>query len=345
MAKTRREKFDFEAFHSAVKKRDFAPIYFFYGEEDFLIDECVQAILETAVEPSMKEFNLDILQGSDVDGKRLLGMITAYPMMADRRVVVVKDFDKVPGKDLLESYAEHPSPTTVLVITAPSLDLRKKPYPALKKHAVTGEFKSLYDYDTIAWIETRFKKLKRIVDQPAIALLHSYVGNSLRELSNEIEKLIVSVGDQDRITEQNVKTVVGVTKEFSAFELANSIGEKNISKAFEISERLLGSGQNIVPIVAALTSHFVKVWKVQDGIRQHKSEAELAQIAGVHPFFLKAYIAQARNYSLPEIENIFVVLAETDLSAKTSGNPRMLLTKAISAIIRPARQTPTATFA
>ncbi len=338
MAKSRREKFDSEAFLAALKKGNFAPIYFFYGEEDFLIEECVQAILDTAVDPAMKEFNLDVLQGNDIDGEKLLSVVTSYPMMAERRVVVVKDFDRVSGKDILESYIEHPSHTTVMVLAASSLDLRKKPYPVLKKNAVCGEFKPLYDNETLAWIEARMKKLKRSIDPSAIALLHSYVGNSLRELSNEIEKLMIAVGEKGIIAEKDVRTVVGITKEFSVFELANKIGEKDISKALEISDRLINSGENIVPLLAALTSHFIKLWKVHDGVRQRKNETELAQIAGVHPFFLKSYLAQCKKFSALEIENVFIILAEADLAAKSSSEPRMILTRMISGIIHPEQQ-------
>ena len=334
MAKSSREKFDMDALNSSVKKNSFASIYFFYGEENFLIEECVDSVLAHGVDAAMKEFNLDVLQGTEIDGKKLLSIVSAYPMMADRRVVIVKDFDRLSGKELMESYIENPSPSTVLVLVATNPDFRKKPYTTLKKHAVCGEFRSMYDNETIAWIESRMKKLKRAIEPQAVALLHSYVGNSLRELSNEMEKLIIAGGEKTTITAKDVEYIVGVSKEFTVFELANKVGEKNIAKALEIAERLINSGESAVPIIASLATHFIKMWKVQDGVRQRKSEIELAQLAGVHPFFVKSYLAQVKNYSSGEIENAFVILAEADLSVKSSVDVKLVLTKAIAEIIK-----------
>ncbi|MDD8018979.1 MAG: DNA polymerase III subunit delta, partial [Bacteroidota bacterium] len=247
MAKSSKEKFDMSGFLSSVKKKEFSPIYFFYGEETFFIEECVDAVLDAAVDSSMKEFNLDILQGGDIDGKKLISIATAYPMMAERRVVVVKDFERVVKKDvedILAYYVEHPSPTTILILVANAPDLRKKPYPSIKKHAVCGEMNALWDNEMLAWIESRLKKTKRSFEPHVVELLHSYIGNSLREAVNEIEKLMIAVDEKSMITAKDVERVVGVSKEFTVFELANKVGEKNIQRAVEIAERLLNSGES-----------------------------------------------------------------------------------------------------
>lgn len=332
MAKSR-EKFDVEQFFSSFRKKEFAPFYFFYGDETFLIEEVIVSLIEHAVDPSMKEFNLDIIYGNEIDGKKIVSLAASYPMMADRRVVIIKDFDRVNGKDVLESYVEKPSSTTVLVLVANSPDFRKRPYSAFKKLGSVHEANSLRDYEATAWIESRIRKLKRSMEPAAVQLLYAYVGSSLRELSNEIEKLFLTVSEKATITIKDVERVVGVSREFSAFELANKVAEKNISKSIEIADRLVGSGESAVGIITVLTLHFVKLWKVQDGLRQRKTESELAQIASTHSFYLKSYLAQAKNYKSEEIENIFVLLAEADLAAKSSGDPKLILTKTIAEII------------
>jgi DNA polymerase III subunit delta len=333
MAKTR-EKMDFDAMLSSIRKKEFAPIYFFYGDESFLIDEFIDAIIEYGVDQSMKEFNLDILHGNEVDGKRIVSIASSFPMMADRRVVIVKEVEKVKQTEVLEQYFAHPSETTILLLIADAKpDMRKKPFTLMKKHSVGGECSQLYDDKIPAWIESRSKKKKLTMEPQAIALLHSYVGNSLRELDNELEKLLIYIGDRTSVTANDVKLAVGVSREYNPFELSNMIGEKNITRSLEITERLISSGENIVPILAAITSHFLKLWKLQDGVRLRKNEFELAQIAGVHPFFLKQYLGHLKKYSLHQIETAFVILADADLSAKSSGDPKLILTMAITAII------------
>ncbi|MDP1677651.1 MAG: DNA polymerase III subunit delta [Bacteroidota bacterium] len=332
MAKSK-EKFDAEQFISSFKKKMFAPLYFFYGDETFLIEEVIDSLLEHAVDPAMKEFNLDIFYGNEIDGKKIVSLAAAYPMMAERRVVIIKDFDRVNDKDVLESYFQKPSASTILVLIANNPDFRKRPYSLIKKLGVSYEAASLRDYETIAWIDARIKKLKRSIEPPAVQLLYSYVGSSLRELTNEIEKLLLTIGAQAAITVKDVERVVGVSREFTSFELANKVAERNSSKAIEIADRLIGSGESIVGMIAVLTLHFIKLWKIQDGLRQRKSEQELAQIAGTHTFYLKSYLAQAKNYSPAEIENVFLILADADLAAKSSGDPKLIIARSITEII------------
>lgn len=335
MAKAK-EKFDFESFYASLQQKKFAPVYLFYGEEDFLIDECVNAIVESAVDPAMKEFNFDKLHGSDVDAKKIIAVASSYPMMAERRVVIVKSFERTVKKEseeLYEAYFEHPSPTTVLVLLASHPDFRRKPYTTLKKTAVCGEFRPFYDNETLVWIEQRLKRLNRSIEPHALALLHSLVGNSLRELANEMDKVLIAIGNKTSITAVDVERVVGVSREYTVFELANKVGEKNIGKALEIAERLINSGESAVAMIATLASHFMKLYKLHDAVRQRKPESELAQIAGVHPFFLKSYLQQLRHYTPTEVESSFVILSDADLAVKSSADPKLTLTTAITEII------------
>ncbi|MFA6455683.1 MAG: DNA polymerase III subunit delta [Bacteroidota bacterium] len=332
MAKSK-EKFDVERFVSSFAKRQFASLYFFHGEETFLIEEVVASLIDHAVDPAMKEFNLDIIHGNEIDGKRIVSLASSYPMMADRRVIIIKEFERVPENKVLEQYVEHPSETTTLVMIANSADFRKSPFGAFKKLGIVHEAAPLRDYETTAWIESRMKRLKRTMEPAAVQLLYSYVGSSLRELANEIEKLLLSAAENAVITVKDVERVVGVSREFSPFELANKVSEKQIAKSIEIADRLIRSGENAVGIVAVLTLHFLKLWKVKDGLQQNKPEDELAKIAGTHPFYLKSYLAQAKNFRSSEIEQVFVHLAEADLALKSSGDPKLVLTKTIAEII------------
>lgn len=332
MAKTR-EKFDTDQIISSFRKKQFAPVYFFCGEESFLIDEVVDVLVEQAVDPAMKEFNLDVIHGNEIDGKKIVSLASSYPMMSDRRVVIIRDFDRVNGKEAVEAYIDHSSESTTLVLISGTPDFRKKPYITFKKAGIVREASLLRDYETTAWIESRLKKLKRSMEPAAVQLLYSYVGSSLRELSNEIEKLLLFVGEEAVITVKDVEHVVGVSREFSPFELANKIGEKNIVKAMEIAERLISSGESLVGIIAGLTQHFIKLWKLKDGMRLNKGEQELASLVSAHPYYLKSYLAQAKNYLPAELENVFVLLAEADLAAKSSGDQKRILTTVIAEII------------
>jgi DNA polymerase-3 subunit delta len=334
VAKAPREKLDVDGILSGIKAGTFAPVYFFYGEEDYFIDGIIDAVIMHAVDQSTKQFNCDIVHGSDSDGRRVGAMASAYPMMSDRRVVVVKDFDRLADKELLEPYFEKPSPTTVMVVTAQSPDMRRKPFPVLRKHSVGGEAARLYDNQVPAWIESHVKRKKKTISSQAAALLQSYVGSSLRELANEIEKLLIAIGDKASIEAADVERIVGVSREYTVFELANAVGEKNIRRAIEIAERILDMGGSSVPMIAALTQHFIKLWKLWDARRLGKSDQQMAQAAGIVPFFLQQYLRQLQHYTVTELEDAFCVLARADEQVKSSQtSDKMIIAVAVSEII------------
>ncbi len=316
MAKTK-EKFDSLSLLASINNKKFSPLYFFYGEEDFLIEELVDAIIANAVEPSTKEFNFDILYGNEVSGKQVVALASSYPMMAERRIVIVKDIERLSDKEVLEGYCEKPSSTTVLVLLAKEPDMRRKPYPTLKKHAVGGEFSRLYDNQVQQWIEQRCKKLGYKISPEAIAILHFYVGNSLRENANELEKLQLALGEKKVIEVKDVENVVGVSREFTVFELANAVGEKNTTRAFSIVERLLQNGESAVLMITTLTRHFIILWKLSELVRSSSSDAEMAQKVGVHPFFLNQYKTHLKKYSISAIEKSFLSLVIADEKLKT----------------------------
>jgi DNA polymerase-3 subunit delta len=332
MAKAK-EKLDAEQFVSSFAKGRFAPCYFFCGDEKYPIDVVIDALLTHAIDPSMKEFNLDVVHGNEIDGKKIVSIASSYPMMAERRVLIVKDFDRVNGKDVLDPYIEHPSATTILALIANNPDFRKKPYSTFKKAGFVHESRVWYDNETIAWIESRVKKMNAAIEPAAVQLLHSFVGNNLRELDNELEKVMLAAGSGAKITVAQVEKVVGVSREFTSFQLCDRIGEKNMAKALEIAQRMIGAGESVVGMIAAVTNHFVRLWKLKDAVQQGKSEQEMLAFVYFNNFALKGCIAQLRNYSPGEIEQAFVLLAEADLASKSSGDPRLIITTLIAEII------------
>ncbi|MGA9408284.1 MAG: DNA polymerase III subunit delta [Bacteroidota bacterium] len=326
MAKSSKGKISVDAFLSSIKKKEFAPVYFFFGEEDFLIDEIIEAVVAEGVDAATRGFNLDIIHGGEIDGKDIVSIASSFPMMAERRVVVVKDFDRVSNKELIEPYLEHPSPTTCLMLIASKPDTRKKPYPLLKKKSVGGEFSRMYDNEIPGWIERRVKMLQRAMTPEAAELLQAYVGNSLRDVSNEIEKLLIAVGAKPTIELEDVEAVVGISKEFTVFELTKMVGEKNISKSIEIVERMIDSGESPQLIIVMLTRHFIIMAKLRELQAAAKSDFELAGAVRVSPFFIKEYLFQLRRYSPGAVENAFLALARADRELKSSAvDPKLVM--------------------
>jgi DNA polymerase III subunit delta len=169
----------------------FEPLYLLYGAERFFIDRLQEALLENALAPNEKDFNLDLLYGSEVDAQAALSACRAYPMMATRRVVVIRDFDKMKDNAIFKVLREQFNPACVVfLVCSGKPNLSSHPYRALKEGGRALEFKALYPNQLPNWIKQMAKERGFSMDAKAVQMLSDYVGPSLSAVSAEIEKCL-----------------------------------------------------------------------------------------------------------------------------------------------------------
>ncbi len=308
----------FEDLRSALAQKQIAPVYLFHGEEDFLVDEATDRIIDSVLNPDQRGFNLDVIYGGDSDARDIVSHASSFPMMAERRVVVVRELDKLSNKELLVSYIEQPLSSTCLVLHCIKPDFRKKPYVTAKRTATVIKFDPLREYQVGAWIGKRIKQQGWEIDAEAARILAAYVGTSLREIQNELDKLYIFIGTKRTITPDDIRSVVGVSNEYNVFELQNVIGAKNLARSTEILTRMLDNGESPILIIVMLTRYFATIWKLHDLRRRGTSNTDLAGAIGVNPYFVKDYVAASDNFQVHEVEYAFEVLATADEQLKSS---------------------------
>ncbi len=309
---------------ASVARKEFSPLYLLYGEEDFLIEETADAILNAALTPDERGFHLDVMYGNEADAKDVMSHASSFPMAAERRVVIVRDADKLSHAELLTHYIEQPSPTTCLILSCTKPDFRKKPFVNLKKKAIVVECKPLWENQIPGWISRRVKKDKREIHADAASMLAAYVGSSLRELVNELEKLYIYTGEKKSITVDDVAAVVGISKEFSVFELQWAIGGCDVAKATEILGRMLAQGEQPVMMVAVLTRFFQTLWKLHDVRRRGVQGNQQYIQAGIFSF-ADRYAQAVSRFSVHQIEEAFLALSEVDEKLKSTSTDSKLL--------------------
>src|SRR3954447_14710881 len=113
---------DSKALRAAVKDGSYSPAYYFYGDDDYLKDEELKRVLDAAVDPATRDFNFEQLRGADLDAETLGSLVATPPMMADRRVVVIRDVPslKKDARAMLDSYLKNPAPDVLLILVAPA---------------------------------------------------------------------------------------------------------------------------------------------------------------------------------------------------------------------------------
>jgi DNA polymerase III subunit delta len=309
-----------EQFKKEIIKQKIAPAYFFYGEEIFSIEHLTKILIKKAIEPGTEDFNIDILYGNEVDGARVINAAMAYPMMAPRRMVVVKNIHNM-GQNhlsLVEKYVNHPSLTTCLLLTSEKADIKKSIFQKIMQKCVVVEARSLYDNEIPAWIRSYLEERGYTIADEALRLLHAYVGKSLKEISSEIEKIFVNLINKKHIEIKDVENVVGSLRHFNIFDLCDAIGGKNVKKSIYILNQMIQMGETPTAIVAMIYRHFSILIKIKELLLRKTKNNEIAGILNLRPSFINNYILQSKNFSNEQLQSAFLYLLEADESLKTS---------------------------
>ena len=305
-----------------VTKGSIAPLYYFYGQEDFERDQLLNTLIDKIVEPASRVFNLDIYRADDIDIGQAISQALTFPMMASRRLVVIKNADRLSDPDAREllPLIESPPETTVLIVTATKPDGRKKLFLDLRKHAVALEFRPPYDNEIPTWIQARVKTLGRQITADAAHLLQMSIGLNLRELNTEIEKLFIAT-QEDPITRDQVAHIIDNTRGVTIFELADALGHRKLGQAQILIGRLREQGEHPVGMVALLVRHFTILRRARWVANQRLSRNEIASRLKVPAFFATNYLEQARGFDEKTLWHAYDALLDADNRLKSSGGP------------------------
>ena len=307
-----------------LKAKRYSPVYFLQGEETYYIDVISDYIQENVLTESERGFNQVVVYGKDVTMATVLTHARRFPMMAERQVVIVKeaqdiqDLNKETGIKLLLDYLTKAVPSTVLVFCHKnkSLDKRRELGKKIDQLAVTLTTKKVYDNQLPDFVQEYAKERKISIDDRGIQALCEFVGNDLHRLTNEIEKLVISLAAGEGITAELVMNHVGVSKEYNVFELQKAILNKNPIQANRIVNYFESNTRRnpMIPVVAYLFSFFSKALAASQAA--DKSEKGLASELKVSPYAVRDYSLALRNFPLPKIIENLSSLKDADLKLK-----------------------------
>lgn len=244
---------------ASIKAGNFAPVYILMGEEPYYLDKISELLEEKVVAPEDRDFNQLVMYGADSDIESVVAGAQQYPFMSDRRLVMLKEaqaMDRAKAQlDKLEGYVSHPNSQTVLVIVykGDSLPATSKIMKAaVKSGAVVYNSKALKDYELSGPVADYCRGKGVNMDRGTIDLLTAYVGSSLSKLFSEIDKLLIAAGPDSKVlTAEMVRANIGLSKEFSNYELVNAICRRNYAQAMGIVDNF-SSNPKANPVVVTI---------------------------------------------------------------------------------------------
>ena len=316
----------YESIMKSLKAREFAPVYILMGDEPFYIDKICDYISETVVQPEERDFNQVVLFGADITASQLVDQCKGFPMMAEHRVVIVKEAQNLKNLEPLEKYFEKPMASTILVFWHKngSIDRRKKFLPRAEKVGVVFESKKLYDRQLPGFIETYLKTRKATIEPKAVQMIADHIGADLHRLTSELDKLLISLDDSDRrVTPSLVEKEIGVSKDFNAFELRSAIIQRDVFKANQIikyfdSNPKSGSLYALLPLLFSYFQNLMIAYYAPN----KQNENELVKFLDLKSTWgIREYQMGMRNYSGVKVMQIIDKMKEVDAKSKGVDNP------------------------
>ncbi len=311
---------DHQKFYKDLEMKNFKSVYFLYGDEPYLLNQCVNRFKYAVLTEAAMDFNYALFYAGDADLGQIKDTVETLPVFTSHRLIIVKNVDNFKDAELqeLESVIANPVESSVLVLFAEKIDKRKKTIKMIFENATCVEFKKPYENQVPQWISHICKNVNLKISTDAIHRLHRLVGNNLTEIENQIFKIQDYIGDKEQIELSDVNTVVSVSREESVFDFTKAIGQKDRVKALEQLVSLMDQGQNEISIVSLVARHMRLLLTVRSGMDQGIGGAKLASLANVPSYYIESYCDQARAWPLRKIEEALIVLHETDKALKSS---------------------------
>ncbi len=304
-----------------VRKGIFKDIYLLMGEEPYYPELVCSAILENCLQDWEKDFNETVCYGGEVTAEAVITAARRFPMMAERQLVVVKEAQQMKTLEDLSIYCENPLDSTVLVILlhGASADKRRALYKSVLKRGEVLESPALRDYEMPQWIADYYQQKGLSIHPEAARLLAESAGTDLGKISVETEKLLKNLPEGTReIQVEDIEKNVGVSRQFSVFELTKCLSFRQAAQALKIAAYIGQAPKFALPMVTGpLFTHFQRILKYHALLEKGRPQpAEAAKILGVNPFFLKEYDAAVRNYPRARTMGIIGLLTEYDFKGK-----------------------------
>jgi DNA polymerase-3 subunit delta len=295
-------------------------VFYLHGEDEFRKEEAVKSLVRAHLDPATRDFNYDPLPGKEVDTETLASVLATPPMMAEWRVVVVRELEGLASSPrsrevVLSAAADPPSGLTLVLSCTVPQGSRAKFYRQLRKVARSAEFKSLADADVPGWLLERGQNEYGVeVAVEAAQALGAAIGPNLGVLYRELQKLTEFVGERGRITLADVEAAGTRLPTQDRWRWFDLVAGGKLDEALSTLGTLMAQGESGVSLVIGLSTHFLRM-----GVVSELGPSALQASLPPHQRWLADKIpAQAKRWRPAEIDAALEGLLRADRLLKAS---------------------------
>jgi DNA polymerase III subunit delta len=335
---------DFKTKLKTLKKSEVSPVYLFYGYDEYLKDEIISQIEKLLIDPSTKDLNYSVFHFGDKESaslsvENILESANSYPFISERRLVIVKNANKISESqdNLFENYIDKPAKTTCLILVCGDKLPKREVFKKIEELFPTINFYHLFESGICQWIIEEAKSFGKKISYMAAQRVCDITGDNMADIKQEIDKLILFIGDKPEIIVEDVEKCCGHFKEDTVFELLPVLAKKEINSAFKILINLFNNGEIgcEFAVISTISDRYRKYIKFFEAIAMGSNELDAASMAGVYGFFQKDFLKDVRNVERNDIKTNLQKILDTELKMKSGGNSKLQVEKLFFELCNP----------
>lgn len=346
MAKKPTQPASVQALKAVIKEKKPDRLYFFHGEETFLLHHYLQQLRKLLIDELTESFNFHKLTGETFDLRTFADAVENLPMMAESTMVWVDDVDifKLNEADrdkMVELLSDIPEYCTV-VFTYETLEWKpdkryKKLYDAIEQNGVEVEFVKQNQRDLVAWVTRHFASNKKRISPELCVYLIDITGGTMTALAGEISKISAYSG-ADEIVKSDIDAVTEPVLDAVVFQMTDMLGNGQTGPALVMLRRLLKMQEEPFVILGAIGGHFRRLAAAKTLADNGRQSAELMKLYRTSDYGARKTMEASRRFSERFFKSASELILETDYQIKTSfDDPERLLEVLVLRLAREAR--------
>lgn len=312
-----------------IKNNKYKRLYVFYGQEEYLKDYYLRSIEEAILNEQTKVLNKVVLEGK-LDTLKLVDYCNTQPVFADKKIVIVKNSGifrpkknaggstkkKKPEDNMLvecmESIPEH----TCLIFIEVSIDTRLKLVQTVAKNGLLVDFSYQKPEELAKWAVKVFKGSNKNIDIFLASQLVENCDQGMNEILNEINKVIMYVGDRQQILTGDIDAVCTKSIKSKIFDLTDAISEKKCEKALKLLDDMVVLREPLPIIFYMIARQFRQILQMKLLTNEGEHPGDASKKIGIPPFAASKVSKQAKNFSVDELRLVINKCLEMDIAIK-----------------------------
>ena len=334
MARKTEEVSGFQELKSQIKSKQIGRLYFFHGEETFLLQHYLEQIKKQLLDPLTESFNYHRLNNETFDLQTFADAVENLPMMADYTLVQVDEIDpfklnetdRVRMAEILSDIPEYCTVIfTYLTVTWKPDKRLKKLWEAVSTSGLDVEFEKQSQRDLVAWVTRHFAARKKRITTDLCVYLIDITGGTMTALKGEIEK-ICSFSGAENIHKSDIDAVTEPVLDAVVFQMTDLLSAGQYTDALMKLQQLLKLQQEPLAILGAVGGHFRRISTARTLLDHGRNASELAKLCSISEYPARKTMEAARKFRPEFCARAAQLILETDYQMKTSfdDNERLL---------------------